>query len=340
MKFALSNRMIAPRSWGFRLNRPKAGFTLTEILVVIAVIGILAALLLPAIQATRESARHMECANHLKQLSLACVHHESAENQFPTGGWYGPGLYIGDPDRGYGKSQPGGWTYNILPFMEDKALHDHGLGMGAVQKKVVLAQNAQTVLEEYYCPSRREPMLCPNAPGMIPISTQSNVDFFPVGARTDYAANAGSLSSSGGTNPMPEDTPESLISAPPGTPGNIPTNYDGIIFAQSVIRIKDIRDGLSHTYLLGEKSLLSDHYKDGKSNGDNLPLFANFAYDWERIGATAPERDTRGKDHYTVFGSAHRAGLNMSFCDGAVQTVSYDIDPIMFRHICSRNDGF
>ncbi len=294
MRYSQPNSGVISRSSRFRVNRPELGFSLTEMLVVLAVVGILATLLLPAIQAARETARRMECSNHLKQLSLACVHHEAVENHFPTGGWYGPGLNIGDPDRGYGKSQPGGWTYNILPFMENKVLHDHGLGMSAAQKKVVLAQTAQTVLDEYYCPSRRAPMLCPNAPGMIPISTPSNIDFIDVGARTDYAANAGTQTPSDGMIPIdvPGPITESFIPPPQqGTivPGKPPAtfNYDGIIFAQSDIRIKDIRDGLSHTYLLGEKTLMSNHYSDGKSNGDNLPLFANFAYDWERMGATA-----------------------------------------------------
>ncbi|MGA2059232.1 MAG: DUF1559 domain-containing protein [Thermoguttaceae bacterium] len=325
MGFSQPNPGAISRSSRFRVNRPELGFSLMEMLVVLAVVGILATLLLPAIQAARETARRMECANHLKQLSLACIHHEAAENHFPTGGWYGPGLNIGDPDRGYGKSQPGGWTYNILPFMEDKALHDHGLGMSAAQKKVVLAQTAQTVLDEYYCPSRRAPMLCPNAPGMIPTGAQSNIDFFTPGARTDYAANAGSHSW------------EIYVTIYPVPPA--PSN-DGIIYAQSVIQIKDIRDGLSHTYLLGEKTLMSDHYRDGQSIGDRLPLFANFAYDWERIGATAPEKDMRGKDDYAAFGSAHRGGLNMSFCDGSVQSVGYDVDAAVFKHTCIRNDGF
>jgi prepilin-type N-terminal cleavage/methylation domain-containing protein/prepilin-type processing-associated H-X9-DG protein len=333
MKLLHPNRYVATRSLGFRLPYSKVGFTLTELLVVIAIIGLLVALLMPAIQSVRETARRTECINHLKQLSLACVNHEAAQHHFPTGGWKGydesstsPNffLWIGDPDRGYGKNQCGGWTYNILPFNENKALHDRGLGKKATQKDSIMASTTQTALGLYYCPSRRDAMLCPNTQSKTWISHMSNL--IPVGSRTDYAANAGTMFA--GIGGPQEDMHWLVLDA-----------GDGIIFSRSLIYIKDIRDGLSHTYLLGEKTLMSNHYKDGISKGDNLPLFANSSCDWERSGITPPERDQRGMDNVITFGSAHWSGFNMSFCDGSVRTTSYEIDPTVHKQFSIRNDG-
>ena len=108
-------------------DRRQHAFTLVELLVVIAIIGILIGLLLPAVQHARESGRIAQCANNLKQIGVALQHHESEHGTFPTGGW-GWG-WIGDPDRGTGLAQPGGWIYNILGYLEMQNLHDMGMGI-------------------------------------------------------------------------------------------------------------------------------------------------------------------------------------------------------------------
>src|SRR5262245_26140759 len=107
---------------GLSDRRVRGAFTLVELLVVIAIIGVLVALLLPAVQAAREAARRMQCQNHLKQIGLAFHNHHDVFGHLPTGGW-GWG-WVGDPDSGPGIRQPGGWCFNILPYVEGKNIYD------------------------------------------------------------------------------------------------------------------------------------------------------------------------------------------------------------------------
>src|SRR5688500_15583906 len=108
------------------------GFTLVELLVVIAIIGILVALVLPAIQAARAAARRTQCKNNVKQIAVACLNFESTHKTFPTGGW--SWRWMGDPDKGYGPQQPGGWIYQAAPYLEEQIVFDISKGLQPAQK--------------------------------------------------------------------------------------------------------------------------------------------------------------------------------------------------------------
>jgi prepilin-type N-terminal cleavage/methylation domain-containing protein len=312
----------------------RAAFTLVELLVVIAIIGILIGLLLPAINAAREAGRRTQCLNQVKQLGLACMHHESTNGFFPTGGW--SWNWVGDPDFGYTRAQPGGWVYNILPFMEYKQVHDMGAGMSLSAKKPVFAMAASTMIPTICCPSRRQPRLYPNPETMVNSNKASQA------AHTDYAASSGSNQSN-----VPAILEWAPTSGNPGDVGSAPgkTPYpntgpcDGVIFSTSMIRIVDITDGMSSTYLLGEKYLSPDRYLDSSWKADNDPYTQGSDWDNLRWCDQAPMQDQAGVDDAEVFGSAHPGVFIMATCDGGSHGVSYDIDLTTHQRLGCRRDG-
>ncbi|MBC8353052.1 MAG: DUF1559 domain-containing protein [Planctomycetes bacterium] len=103
-----------------RFRHPRRGYTFAEILVVIAIIGILVALLLPAVQAAREAARRATCAKHLEQLIIAVHNYEMLHQVYPPGtiNQTGP---IKTLPQGYHHN----WLIQLLPYIEQKNTHAH-----------------------------------------------------------------------------------------------------------------------------------------------------------------------------------------------------------------------
>ncbi len=99
-------------------HKTNLGFTLVELLVVIAIIGVLVSLLLPAVNAARESARRIQCANNIRQIGLGLINFHDTQRQFPQG------LYADDDPNGYFTEVGLGWATKVLPFIEEQAVYD------------------------------------------------------------------------------------------------------------------------------------------------------------------------------------------------------------------------
>jgi prepilin-type N-terminal cleavage/methylation domain-containing protein len=319
-------------------TRSRFGFTLVELLVVIAIIGILSGLLLPAVQASRETARRLQCRNNLKQIGLACQSHLSRQRHFPTGGWgY---WWIGDPDRGFSQSQPGGWVYNILPDLELTALRNRGKGAKEADKKTAAVAVVHTPISEMICPSRRSVGLYQKsiAGTFIAYNADENDPNDNVLARSDYAACCGSQSFNDvGAGPMSFEEAAEFHWPDSNTPSS-PRYQDGVIYQRSAIKPTDIRRGSSHTIIAGEKYINPENYYTGLDPGDNESLYTGQNNDNYRVTSAPPCRDQRGETNSTRFGSAHAAACHFVMCDGSVHSVSYDVDPDAFKLYGSRNN--
>ena len=176
------------------------------------------------------------------------------QGRLPTGGW--AFLWVGDPDLGDDWQQPGGWMYNLLPYMEQQALHDLQVGKTGQTRKDAATQMIQTPLGILHCPLRRPAALYPNGSYRSYYYTNAADNV----AKSDYAANGGDVyctSNACGTysSPYTEGTEAAF--------GKIAANATGVMYPASRTTMAQITDGASNTYLFGEKYLSPDQYYQG-----------------------------------------------------------------------------
>ncbi len=141
LSLSIAAMRFSPRK-ARRAEHRFGGFTLLEILVVIAIIGILVALLLPAVQAARESARRTGCTNNLKQMGVALTTYHDTYATLPAA--------VSD-DWG-GSPQLHSWAVFILPYVEQGPLYSH-YDFAAGQNAEVNRPVVSTPLSIYLCPS-------------------------------------------------------------------------------------------------------------------------------------------------------------------------------------------
>jgi prepilin-type processing-associated H-X9-DG protein len=321
-------------------SRRRGAFTVVELLVVMAVIGLSVALLLPAVQAARESARRSQCSNNLKQIGLALAGYEDVLKVFPSGyisapeqSWMGPIGIFQDAGPGWG------WLALALPFAEQGPLAQslnfslpcwNPANAGAVKAQVAI----------FRCPSDSAGGN-PNADNSV---TLADLNGNPLGelGRANYVSSVGA---------------STLWCSWPVT-----IQPDGALYRNSTTRPADFTDGLSNTVFVGERSRnLSDTVWAGTIPGATHRAYPPFLslgtgglntdYDgpgaflgghggpcpYENPVVIHPPNSPFG--HSDQMQSLHPGGTNILMGDGSVRFYGDDHRLYLWTALVSRNGG-
>ncbi|HUG93722.1 MAG TPA: DUF1559 domain-containing protein [Planctomycetaceae bacterium] len=312
---------LAPES-GRRAARRyvgRAGLTAIELLVVISIIGLLAALLLPAVQQTREAARRTQCKDHIRQIALACESFHAAHGQYPPGQMF--------DEYGIGPDSTA-WSFlaRILPYV---SAHDVFREGGIPHKTLAESGIADATIALYLCPSdaTRTPGPRWDAGNMVEHG-------FPVG-QTNYKGVSGAN--------WGADESQDWTCADSGTAWcNEGTNgsYDGLNHGDGMLYRTDykvrrhhgqVKDGLGQTFLIGEALPANDIYTSWP--------YANNAYSTCAIPPNAPGGDPTDWPNHQSFRSLHSGGLHFAFADGSARFISQNISLEVYRGLATIDGG-
>ena len=321
-------------------SRFQRAFTLVELLTVIAIIGVLMALLLPAVQAAREAARRTSCQNNLKQIALATRLFEDTYRAFPPARLE-PKMNAQAP-YDCGGLHPS-WFVRIMPFIEKSPAYDQW------DVNALYADHPEDVRmraeEVYVCPTRRTagdaavPTSTVSVPFKLPCGCGGNkIITMQGGAVGDYAGNHGDLSPGAVGGPgdfyLGGNGTGVIISSQAQCQGAKPVTW------VDKLRSADILDGTSNTFLAGElhvtpKNLKTQPYNGPLYNGEDLAAFARVG------GPGAPLARSIHDPPGPIlgFGSWHLGTCTFALADGSVRSVSNLLDTATLSRLCHRADG-
>lgn len=297
---------------------PRGGFTLVELLVVMAIIAVLVSLLLPAVQSVREQGRQTECKNNLKNIALALQNYHGTFKVFPPGRIAQPGGFNFDLNFTSGPAfvnikngqqvqidrwlltAPWTWQAMILPQMEASTV---GVNFNQAKDSPNNLLAIRVRIPSYNCPSASLP------------SPPDGIGY------CNYRGNSG------------------------GIVGDPSLGFNGVLFPNSAISIRDVKDGTSNTFLCGDS--LIGFWSDGNSccarlgwttlNGSPSPNYntANDRGPFDEYWTVASQGG--GTEHYFGFGSWHGEVAIMARCDGSASTIAKNADALTLAQMSSVN---
>lgn len=304
-------------------NRSRSAFTLVELLVVVAIIGILVSLLLPAVQAARGAARSAQCSNHLRQVGLAYHNHENTYKALPPS-------YISDPTK------PTGWGVFLLSFMEQTSLDDrYNRDVPFFYSNPAYGIDNQSVAN-----TPIDILRCPSAPEREPYTYTFTFPGYPSMSwqawASDYSPVAGVSDSLNTYLSLGHSSPQLL----------------GALAPDKTTPLAQITDGLSNTVLVGELAGKNDLWQQGKKTGQQLSGFFGGQGGWadttsaasKLYGSTADGTISPGpcgvncSNDYGLYGF-HSGGANVLLSDGAVRKLSEATDMNVLVALVTRAGG-
>ena len=339
----------------------RLGFTLVELLVVIAIIGILIGMLLPAVQQVREAARRTTCLNNTKQLSLACLNHESTHSRFPTGiNFRGSGLSrtsspVAPIPGDANEAQNIGWGMFILPYIEQENLYSQiKTATGDWKDSWTTQTNAggqllvSTVVSAFNCPSDNSP------------DDEFNKFWTPeaiVNAGGDLHSKSNYVGCMGATPNVKGSSVDALLNKPSLTPENW-----GVFGLNSRTTFGEISDGSSNVLAIGERSSRTEEEAGSTQNLSNQRTSYGAVWSGEINGSwgaangkaanvlfsTLGSINADNASSFTVNGfrqseapasSYHTGGAVVGFADGSSHFLSDDIAFDTLIQLCRMRDG-
>lgn len=297
-------------------QRRNAAFTLVELLVVIAIIGTLVGLLLPAVQAARESARRAECTNNLKQLALASLRYEEAQTKFP-----------GSKQTLAHSLRLGSWIVALLPNLEEQEVFDRWADPS-------ITAPPTPFISSLYCPSQKSPSQ----------TLPSN----------SYIANGGFLTRPN-VDPPPFDgihCDRVMIynHYPVAQRAANGVFVDKIVAPRAKVGMQDFRDGTSSTLLLSENLQAGDWTQ---ASPETLFVWL-FARDSASVPApdlpcakSFPESPVPAEAqfnskvsvsnappaHFSRPSSRHPGGVVVAFADGHTRFLNESLSYVIYQHL-------
>ncbi len=298
----------------------RTAFTLLELLVVLAIIGVLLALLLVAVHRVREAASRAQCLSNLRQLALAVQTYHDGQGRFPPGQFLGP-YGVGPTSLGWS------WLARILPYVDQNNMYQQGrVPSQTLQDSGIAAWQIKLFL----CPSDASSWSGPR-------SDAGNLSGFPVG-QSNYKGVSGANWGADSSQGLPAITTDWRN---PGTNGSYDglDNGDGLLFRSDYRhgqRLANVTDGTSNTFMIGEDIPALNTYCSWP--------YANNAYG---TCAIPPNVKRPGGGTYLPsdwpntwsFRSRHPGGLNFAYADGSVHFISDAISLSAYRAMSTAAGG-